>query len=455
MSANDSPPATVRIGMVSLGCAKNLVDSEVMLGHLKRAGAVFVKEPELAEVLIVNTCSFIHAAREESVQTIVELAALKTTGSLKRLVVAGCMVQRYPQELKDSLPEVDAFVGLDALESIVEQVGLETRAAALPEPDGPSTYLYDDEAPRELSTPPWTAYIKIAEGCDHTCSFCAIPHFRGAFRSRRLGSLLREADTLAGKGVREVNLIAQDSSHFGRDLGLRDGLAQLLEGLNEIDALRWIRLHYLYPNTVTQTLIDTMARLPKVVKYVDIPLQHAHPDMLKRMRRGGSAEQHLALLDRFRQAMPDVTLRSTFIVGFPGETEIEFNALLDFIRSARFDHLGAFTYSHEENTGAITLADDIPEARKQERYNRLMEVQHELLEQRLPRLLGKTVDVLVEGPHPETEHLLVGRMASQAMDVDGQILINDGEPVPAGHFARVELTEVAGYDLVGRLVESV
>ena len=455
MSKNVSSPAKVRVGMVSLGCAKNLVDSEVMLGHLKQAGAVFVQEPEEADVLIVNTCSFIHAAREESVQTIIELAALKETGSLKRLVVAGCMVQRYPQELKDSMPEVDAFVGLDALESIVEQVGLETSTpGASRTPDGPSTYLYDDKAPRELSTPPWTAYIKIAEGCDHTCSFCAIPHFRGTFRSRRLGSILREAETLAAQGVREVNLIAQDSSHFGRDLGLRDGLAQLLEGLDEIDALRWIRLHYLYPNTVTQTLIDTMARLPKVVKYVDIPLQHGHPATLKRMRRGGSAEQHLALLDRFRQAMPEVALRSTFIVGFPGETEIEFRALLDFVRSARFDHLGAFTYSHEENTGAITLADDVPEELKQERYQRLMEVQHELLEQRLPRLIGKTVEVLVEGPHPETEHLLVGRMAGQAMDVDGQILINDGDPVSAGQFTRVELTEIAGYDLVGRVVGS-
>ncbi len=480
-----APPARgtrVRVGVISLGCAKNLVDSEVMMGHLDRAGATFVRDPAEADVIVVNTCSFIEAAREESIQTILEAAELKREGRLKRLVVAGCMVQRYPAELRADLPEVDAFSGLDELHAIVSGVGLDAAretppGAATPAgglvvlparpgaargvapaavastspPWGASTYLYDDRAPRRLATPPWSAYIKIAEGCDHTCAFCAIPSFRGKFRSRRLGSILREAAALVRSGVREINLIAQDSSHFGRDLGLADGPARLLAGLDEIEGLRWIRLHYLYPNTVTASLIDAMARLPRVVKYVDLPLQHAHPDTLRRMRRGGSAESHLELLRRFRDAMPGVAMRSTLIVGFPGETEREFRALVDFVEAARFDHLGVFTYSHEERTHAFDLADDVPAEVKRQRHAALMESQQRIVRERNAALIGREVEVLVEGPHPETEHLLVGRMSTQALDVDGQVLINDGVAEP-GRFVRVELTDTAGYDLVGGIL---
>jgi ribosomal protein S12 methylthiotransferase len=379
------------------------------------------------------------------------------------------MVQRYADELKKDLPEVDAFIGLDQLDQVVESAGVEARDAPTPSdlpmlrpgaraagPTataawGPSTYLYDENTPRSLATPAWTAYLKIAEGCDHTCAFCAIPSFRGSFRSRDLDSIRAEAQALSQRGVREVSLIAQDSSHYGRDIGLTEGLASLLTGLNEIDALRWIRLHYLYPNTITQKLIDTMAALPNVVDYVDLPLQHAHPEMLKRMRRGGSGESHRKLLDRFRAAMPDGALRSTFIVGFPGETEDEFQALLDFVGAVRFDHLGVFTYSHEESTPAHVVADDVPEEVKEQRRKRLMELQSGIAAEANQRRVGRTVEVLVEGAHPETEHLLVGRTRGQALDVDGQVLINDGQAVP-GSFVRVELTEVAGYDLVGRIV---
>ncbi len=443
-----------RIGMISLGCAKNLVDTEVMLGHLDRAGCDLVDDPEQADVIIVNTCAFIGPAREESIRTILDAAEYKKSGSARRLVVAGCMVQRYADEMRESLPEVDAFIGLDELAKI-------TVAALDPNPPEASTlvrpsnldvigstYLYDAEAPRRLSTPWWTAFVKIAEGCDHTCSFCPIPMFRGQFRSRPADDIVDEARRLVAGGAVELNLVAQDSSHYGRDRGDQRGLAGLLQRLDEVDGLHWLRVHYLYPNTVSEGLIEAMARLPKVVPYVDMPLQHAHPEMLKRMRRGGSGEGHLRLLERFRRAMPEAALRTTLIVGFPGETEEEFEALLEFVAAARFDHLGVFTYSHEEGTGAFALADDVPEETKQERRERVMQLQQELLLDKLEAQVGREVEVLVEGVHPETELLLVGRMATQAQEVDGQVLINEGWATP-GSLVRVELTEVAGYDLVG------
>ncbi len=445
------------MGFVSLGCAKNLVDTEVMLGHLDRAGAVLVQDPGEADVLVVNTCGFIEAAREESIRTILEAAELKTTGSLKRLVVAGCLVQRYAEEMRASLPEVDAWIGLDELASVVSRIGLvagDGGSGAAPGPGvspfAPSAWIYDHSTPRRLATPPWTAFVKVAEGCDHTCAFCAIPSFRGAFRSRPLEDIVSEAEALARSGVREINLISQDTSDYGRDLGSRDGLPRLLESLDAVADLRWIRLHYLYPNSVTPRLVETMARLPKVVEYVDIPLQHAHPEVLRRMRRGGNAEGHLALLSRFRAAIPGVAIRTTFIVGFPGETEDEFSALLDFVAEARFDHLGVFAYSHEDGTRAFALADDVPAEVKELRRERLMELQQGIAFHRNEGLVGTTFEVLMEGAHAETEHLLVGRSRRQGLDVDGQVLVNDGV-APAGSFASVEITDTAGYDLVGRV----
>jgi ribosomal protein S12 methylthiotransferase len=438
-----------KVGIISLGCSKNLVDTEVMLGHLDRAGCSFVTDASEAEVLLVNTCGFIDSAREESIRTVLEASRYKETGKLKRLVVAGCLVQRYAEELRRELPEVDVFLGLDQLDGVVAAARAEL--PVLPSRPGPASYIYDDRTPRRLATPPWTAFVKIAEGCDHTCSFCAIPSFRGAFRSRRPESVVAEAEALAARGVREINLIAQDSSHYGRDLGIPSGLASLLEDLDGVQGLRWIRVHYLYPNTVTDHLIETMARLPRVVKYVDMPLQHAHPATLERMRRGGSADRHRDLLGRFRAAMPGAALRTTFIVGFPGETEEEFETLLDFTAEGWFDHVGVFPYSHEDGTTAHALADDVPAAVKRRRRDRLMRAQQRVVRARNDSLLGSVVEVLVEGAHPETEHLLTGRTAGQAPEVDGQVLLNDGEAEP-GAFVPVEITETAGYDLVGRIV---
>jgi ribosomal protein S12 methylthiotransferase len=462
--------SVTKVGVVSLGCSKNLVDTEVMLGHLDGAGFAFVANAEEADVLVVNTCGFIESAREESIRAILDAAALKKDGRLKRLVVAGCMVQRYRAELQAELAgEVDAFVGLDELDRIVGAAGavasdlpiLRTPKAG---PD-PSRYLYSSRTPRRLATSPWTAFVKIAEGCDHTCSFCAIPAFRGAFRSRGVEDIAAEVERLARGGVREVNLIAQDSSHYGRDRDDREGLPGLLRRLDGIEGLRWIRVHYLYPNTVTDRLVEAMAELPRVVPYVDMPLQHAHPDTLRRMRRGGSAATHLALIDRFRRAMPDAAMRTTLIVGFPGETEGEFEALRSFVEEARFDHLGVFTYSHEESTGAFASVDDVPAEIKALRRDVLMETQQRIAFLRNETRVGAEVDVLVEGAHDDTDDLLVGRMPTQAPDVDGLVLINDGfvtdegagDPrllphARPGALARVLLTETAGYDLVGRIV---
>ena len=459
-----------KVGVVSLGCSKNLVDTEVMLGHLDGAGFSFVQGTEDADVLVVNTCSFIEAAREESIRTILDAAALKKEGKLKRVVVAGCMVQRYRAELEAELgSEVDAFIGLDELHTIVPAAGGVKSdlpmLSARPNAPEPSRFLYTSRTPRRLSTSPWTAFVKIAEGCDHTCSFCAIPAFRGTFRSRTAEDIVAEVEGLVSTGVREVNLIAQDSSHYGRDRGDKEALPGLLRRLDAIQGLRWIRVHYLYPNTVTDALVGAMAELPRVVPYVDMPLQHAHPDTLRRMRRGGSATSHLALLDKFRKAIPGAAMRSTFIVGFPGETDAEFEALLAFVEQARFDHLGVFTYSHEESTGAFTSIDDVPAAVKESRKDELMELQQRIAFARNESLVGREVEVVLEGAHEDTDDLLVGRMATQAPDVDGQVIVNDGfvtdeaasDPrllphARPGAFARVLLTETAGYDLVGRIV---
>ena len=459
-----------KVGVVSLGCSKNLVDTEVMLGHLDAAGCEMVVDAADADVLVVNTCGFIEAAREESIQAILDAARLKREGKVRRVVVAGCMVQRYRDELTRELGgDVDALIGLDELDAVASAAGL--APAPAPRNDlpmlgvAPSKFLYSAATPRRRATPPWTAFVKIAEGCDHTCSFCAIPAFRGAFRSRPVDDIVAEASSLASSGVREINLIAQDSSHYGRDRGTGPGLPELLARLDAIDPLRWIRVHYLYPNTVTDRLIETMATSARVAPYVDMPLQHAHPETLRRMRRGGSAASHHALLARFRAAMPEAALRSTFIVGFPGETDAEFDALMTFVAEARFDHLGVFTYSHETSTSAHAMVDDVPAEVKEERRERLMELQQTIAFEAASRRVGSTAEVLVEGSHPDTDDLLVGRMATQAPDVDGQVIINDGFTVDPdagdirlaphgrpGAFAKVLFTETAGYDLVGRIL---
>jgi len=443
-------PRPVRVGFVSLGCPKNLVDSEVMMGLLRREGLVITPDAAEAEVIVVNTCGFIDTARQESIDTILEMAELKRSGACRRLVVAGCLVQRQPEEMRRALPEVDAFLGLDDLGKVAAAVRGERGDAEIPA-GGPATYLYDHQTPRILAGPSHSVYLKIAEGCDNPCAFCAIPKFRGAFRSRRMGSILAEAQALVAGGAVELNLIAQDSTNYGLDLGLEDGVARLLEGLAEVDGARWIRLFYLYPNRITDRLIEVMAGHDNICEYVDIPLQHASRTVLQRMVRGGSADHHRRILRRFREAMPAITLRTTMIVGFPGETEAEFAELIDFVEEARFDRLGAFTYSHEESTRAAALADDVPPEVKEERRERLMAVQEEISISRNRDLVGRILTVLCDGISSESEHLLEGRTEGQAPEVDGVVYLVEGEAHP-GDLVPVEITEAHPYDLVGRVV---
>jgi ribosomal protein S12 methylthiotransferase len=451
---------SVKVGMVSLGCPKNTVDSEVMLGHLGQAGATLTRNADEADVVVINTCGFIDAAKEESVDTILAAVRRKEEGLCRRVVVTGCMVQRYGEELRREIPEIDAFVDLDGLGEIARAVGMEEGAAsstaAVPLPAAPTglhpaTYLYDAATPRTLSGPSWSAYLKIAEGCDNTCSFCAIPRFRGAFRSRPLDDIVREARNLAAAGIVELNLIAQDSTAYGGDLGLREGPTRLVEALADIQELKWVRLFYVYPNKIDDSLLHAMGERSNIAAYIDIPLQHAARSVLARMRRGGSASGHLRLLERIRRFIPGVAIRSTVIVGFPGETETEFQELLTFIRAARFDHLGAFTYSHEDHTTAAALDDDVPAQVKEDRRGLVMAEQEAIASARNGDRVGSRLTVLCEGTCLETEYLLQGRLEGQAPEVDGRVLIQEGIAKP-GQFVQVEITEAHPYDLVGRVV---
>src|SRR5271163_2214992 len=396
-----------KIGFVSLGCPKNLVDSEVMMGLLARAGAELSPRAEDADVIVVNTCSFIESAQQESVNTILEMAAHKTSGRAKKLIVAGCLVERFRDEIRKSIPEVDAVVGTGELQNILAATGIiRPRAANLPHSDSPfvvlpsraegdaraaqgrfsreqwdgaiadlPNYLYDDETPRILATPKSTAYIKIAEGCDHPCTFCIIPQLRGKFRSRRFESVIAEAERLAQSGVREITLIGQDTTCYGEDFGLQDGLALLLEKLAGIEDLRWVRFLYAYPNKITGRLLETIAAHEKICAYMDVPLQHASASALKRMKRGGGADVFLRSIARMRRMVPDVTLRTSFIVGFPGETEKEFEELCEFVREARFDWMGAFSYSDQEGAGAFDLEKKVSPREIERRRKHLMGIQ--------------------------------------------------------------------------------
>jgi ribosomal protein S12 methylthiotransferase len=432
--------------MVQLGCPKNWVDGEWMLGQLQAAGHEVTGDPD-AETVIVNTCGFIDAAKEESIRAILEVARRKQEGRVRRLLVAGCLVERYKEELRKAIPEIDGFIPLGA-------VGQVARLLAEERPDAPvgvEMPLYDGLSPRLLATPPHLAYVKIAEGCDNPCSFCPIPSFRGAFRSRPPNDVVREVGTLAARGVKEAVLVAQDTTDYGRDLGLRDGLALLLRRLQEETEMSWIRVLYAYPNHLHRSLLKAMAHCTRVVPYLDLPLQHAHPEILSAMKRGGSAESFLRLLDRARKAVPGLAVRSTFIVGFPGERREHFRLLMDFVREARFDHLGVFTYSREEGTAAHRLGDPVDQRTKRRRQERLLEVQQAISYEKNRTLVGRTVTVLVEGVSEESEHLLEGRLPTQAPDVDGKVLLNDGF-APSGSFARVKVTEAHPYDLVGAIL---
>jgi ribosomal protein S12 methylthiotransferase len=511
------------VGFISLGCPKNLVDSEVMMGLLDRAGARLTNNPEDAEILVVNTCSFIDSAKQESVNTILEMVQHKTAGTAKRLIVAGCLVERYRDEIQKNIPEVDAVVGTGELEAILAAAGLNpTPAPASMSPfnilsaselverapsavnkhsrpdddsnaegvrlDGRSrpegdlrekqgrfsrehwdgaiaslpNYLYSDETPRILTTPRSSAYIKIAEGCDHPCGFCIIPQLRGKFRSRRMSSVISEAENLVKQGVREITLIGQDTTCYGEDLGLKDGLAQLLDALAQIQGLKWLRFLYAYPNKVTTKLLETIAKHDNIAKYLDVPLQHASPAVLKRMKRGGSGKIFLQMIEKARRIVPDLVLRTTFIVGFPGETDEDFALLENFVRAAKIDWLGAFPYSDEEGSPAFDLDNKVPKRTIESRRKRLMKLQQKISAERQQHWIGREFDLLVEGVSDEHDLLWQGRTLLHAPEIDGKVLINDfgseadGSPretlVP-GTFYRCEITESHHYDVVARIVE--
>jgi ribosomal protein S12 methylthiotransferase len=443
----------LKIGFVSLGCPKNLVDSEVMMGQLVARGHELTPHPDQAEVLVVNTCSFIDPAKKESVDTILEMAEYKKVGRARKLIVAGCLVERYRGDIRQELPEVDALIGTNELESIVALCeGMEApRGAAEP-------YLYHDLTPRVLATPRHFAYIKIAEGCDHPCTFCVIPQYRGKFRSRRFESVVSEATRLFRQGVREINLIGQDTTCYGEDLGLADGLAHLLARLAQIETShrKWIRFLYAYPNKITQKLLDTLAEHADLVKYIDMPLQHASARVLKRMKRGSSGGLFLKLLDRIRRTIPGVAIRTSLIVGFPGETAEDFNELCQFVEAAKFDNLGVFAYSDEDSSASFALDGKVDGRTIQNRKRRLMAMQRKIARARNRALVGAEVPVLVEGPSPETDLLWAGRMATQAPEIDGVTLINDfeGEEPRPGEIRRLRVTEAHDYDVVGTLLEA-
>src|SRR3990172_6219835 len=440
-----------KIGFVSLGCPKNLVDTEVMLGQLTRAGYEPTAEPAEADVLVVNTCGFIDRAKKESIDTILEMARYKREGRCRRLVVSGCLAQRYADEIAREIPEVDAVMGLDQLESIVSVAEAEDRQIASLVADGSVVYLYDHLAPRVITTPRPYAYLKISEGCDYPCTFCIIPKIRGRYRSRVPESILAEAESLVQQGVKELILIAQDTTRYGMEINGVPSLAQLLRGLARVDGVEWVRFLYAYPTTVDEKVLEVMASEPRVCLYLDIPLQHASDRILKAMKRPGTRASNERLIEKIRQAVPGIWLRSSFIVGFPGETSADFEELMSFCREMEFDHLGVFAYSNEETTDAFVATEAISAAEKRRRRHLLMSQQTGVSLERNRRHLGSLQRVLVEGLSSETDFLLRGRTEGQAPEIDGGVLINEGNAEP-GSFVTVEVTEAHPYDLVGRIV---
>ncbi len=482
----------MKIGFVSLGCPKNLVDSEVMLGLAEQAGHQITPDARDADVLVVNTCAFIDRAKQESIDTILELAELKKQRDGRRLVVTGCLAERYRAELEKEIPEIDAVLGTGEVprilavlgEGIGSAKGHPSAAAALGtppaephnrdlsqpiafytrdshgEPTGGSlqfgvdlpTYIYDADTPRRLATPGHYAYVKIAEGCDYKCAFCIIPKMRGHYRSRTAESIVREARALVARGVKELLLISQDTTFYGIDRRERGALGRLLRQLNAVEGLEWIRLLYLYPTTISDDVIDAMAECQKVCRYIDLPLQHVSDSVLRRMLRPGTRASYETLLARIRKRMPGVSLRTTLIVGFPGETDRDFDELMDFVAKIGFDHLGVFTYSHEEGTTAFGLEDDVPARTKQRRQSRLMACQKRMVAKRQRARVGERTRLLVDGPSPDHELVLRGRLEGQAPEIDPLVYLTDCDlqTVAAGDFLEVEIVGAKGYDLIAR-----
>ncbi len=435
-----------KVGFMSLGCPKNLVDSEVMLGHLRLKGYEITARLEEAQVLVVNTCGFIDAAKEESIEAILQAAAMKKEGACRKLIVAGCLVERYRDELMAGMPEIDACLGTRDIEQVAEVIG----AGAAFELDPNPAYLYSETSPRFLTTPKASAYLKISEGCDHACAFCVIPRLRGAQRSRSIESVVAEARNLVAQGVLEISLVGQDTTDYGRDFGDPDALEHLVRALGAVAGLRWFRIHYAYPNRLTEGLLHAMAETPNCARYLDMPLQHADASILKSMGRGGSRTQFLKLLEKVRRILPGIAIRSNFIVGFPGEDEAAFEELKSFIKEARFEHVGVFSYSPEEGTTAYAEGDPIPRRTKEARKRRILELQQKIAREKNQEKVGQVIEVLVEGTHEESDLIIKGRHAGQAPEIDGNVLLVDGSP-QVNTIQRVRILKAHAYDLIGEV----
>ncbi|GFO63003.1 30S ribosomal protein S12 methylthiotransferase RimO [Geomonas paludis] len=441
-----------KVSLVSLGCPKNLVDAEVMLGYLSKDEYEVTTDEMQADIIVVNTCSFIKEAKQESIDTILDLADRKHDARCKLLIVTGCLPQRYQEELAKELPEVDIFIGTGdyprIAEIIAEKKGTEAQLCYTGDPN----FVYNDELPRLQSSPHYTAYLKIAEGCSNNCSYCVIPSLRGAHRSRPFATLMAEAKALVESGVKELNLIAQDITAYGRDLPEQPSLELLVQELAKLDGLKWIRLLYAYPDGVRDSLIELIKNEPKVCKYLDLPIQHISDPVLKNMKRRSGEADIRALIAKLRKEIPDIAIRTSLIVGFPGETNEDFKTLLQFVEETRFDRLGVFCYSREEGTPAAEMPDQVSERVKRERHKKLMRTQARVSFKHNRTLVDSEEDVLVEGYSEETELLLKGRSSRQAPDVDGQVYITAGN-ANVGDIVRLKITDSSDYDLIGEIID--
>ena len=439
--------------LVSLGCPKNQVDSEVMLGDAVAASHTIVDSPEQADVIVVNTCGFIESAREESIDTILEMAQHKSAGRCTQLVVTGCLSQRYPKELAAEIPEIDHMFGSGDFREVVKILERTQRGKDLPilgVSDTPA-YLYDHNTPRVITGLRHSAYVKIAEGCDRPCAFCIIPRLRGPQRSRSIESVVAEVTNLCAGGTKEINLIAQDLTRYGVDLADKPTLAGLLRALEGISGLAWVRLHYTYPSAFSDELIDVIAESSVVAKYIDVPLQHIDDSVLKKMRRGHTSRVTYDLIDRLRHRIDDVVLRSTFIVGHPGESEEAFELLCEFVRKSELDHVGAFTYSHEEGTSASMLPHRVADEIKEQRQAQLMEIQRQVSRAKNEAKIGNTIEVLVEGESDESEYLMQGRWYGQAPEIDGSVYLSDCQ-AQVGDMVKATVTDASDYDLAATVL---
>lgn len=442
----------MKLGLISLGCSKNTVDSENMLGILvKEKQLELVEDLEEADVVIVNTCAFINDAKEESIQTILEMADYKKDGNLKKLVVCGCLSERYKDELIKEIPEIDAVVGtgdVDKIGEVVDSIQNGNKEIKV----GSLDFLPTSKTPRMLTNYPHSAYLKISEGCDKKCTYCIIPSLRGELRSRTIEDVVEEAKILASDGVIELNLLAQEITEYGKDIYGKRMLPELLKELVKVEGIEWIRLYYMYPNSISDELIEVIKDEPKICNYFDVPIQHISDNILQNMGRAKSGDYIRSILGRIRGRIPDATIRTTVIVGFPGETEKNFEELKEFIKEFEFDYVGVFKYSREEDTVAYDLPNQIPEEIKEKRWSELLNIQGEIVERKNERFIGETVDVIIDGVSTESEYMLEGRMRSQALEIDGKVLTSDGT-ANVGDIVKVKLEQNFQYDFIGPIIE--